>query len=172
MCELSIHYILHSDRQKTGDFVAAWCTALRNCAPQHHQWQAGQFSTKLEIYRAILNTMVVLRHLIGSDPSIQVADDDCLGNAAVTLHFEARPPKAALSIEQDKRSVVITDAQLGRNPLPGDPADVTQVTRQRGVARWLSLRHWIILLESNWVVVAVGFSVFMLLFCAVRLRHM
>ena len=118
------------------------------------------------------NTMVVLRHLVGSDPSIEFADEEHVGNAAVTLHFEPRPPKAAVSIEQEQRSVVITDPYSPRVPGAGDPADVTQVTRPRGVARWLTLNHWIILLESNWVVVVVGLSVLVLLVCAVRLRQM
>ncbi len=137
----------------------------------HESVGLAHFGVKLQIYRAILNTMVVLRHLVGSDPSIEFADEEYIGNAAVTLHFEPRPPKAAVSIEQDQRSVVIAEP-FARVPGPGDPADVTQVTRPRGVARWLTLNHWIILLESNWVVVVVGFSVLVLLICAVRLHQM
>ncbi len=115
--------------------------------------------------------MVVLRHLLGSDPSIEVADEEHLGASAITLHFEARLPKAALSIQQDSRSVVVSDTQIGRNATFGDPADVTQVTRTRGIARWLSPRHWIILLESNWVVFVVGLSVLVLLMCVVKLHR-
>ncbi len=114
--------------------------------------------------------MVVLRHLLGSDPRIEVADDELLGASAVTLHFDARQPKPALSIEQETRSVVVSEVQAARNSFSGDPADVTQVTRTRGIARWLSPRHWIILLESNWVVVVVGLSVLVLFICAVRLH--
>ncbi len=129
------------------------------------------FSVKLELCGAILNMMVVLRHLLGSDPSIEVADEERLGASAITLHFEARPPKAARSVEQDSRSVVVSDAQVGKNATFGDPADVTQVTRTRGIARWLSPSHWVILLESNWVVVVVGISVLVLLMCAVKLHQ-
>ncbi len=117
--------------------------------------------------------MVVLRHLIGSDPSIEVADEERREDATVTLHFEARPPKAALSIEQDARSVVIRDTQFGKkNACLGDPSDITQVTRTRGSARWLTLKHWIIFLESNWVAIFVGLSVLILMICAIRFRQM
>jgi hypothetical protein len=115
--------------------------------------------------------MVVLRHLLGSDPSIEVADEELFGTPAVTLHFDARQPKRALSFEQEPRSVVVSETQVVPIAFSGDPADVTQVTRTRGIARWLSPRHWIILLESNWVVVVVGLSVLVLLICAVRLHE-
>lgn len=145
---------------------------MSDCAFGQKAFADVRFGAELEMYRAILNTMVVLRHLVGSDPSIEFADEDCIGNAAVTLHFDPRPPKAAVSIEQDKRSVVITDAPYPKLPGAGDPADVTQVTRPRGVARWFTLNHWIILFETNWILLTVGLSVLVLLVCAVRLRHM
>jgi hypothetical protein len=116
--------------------------------------------------------MVVLRHLNGSDPHIEIADEEHGGNAVATLHFEPRPLKAARSIEHDTRSVVVSDRQLVKNVNVGEPADVTQVTRSRGNARWLTLSHWIILLESNWVVFVVGLSALILLICAFRLRHL
>ena len=115
--------------------------------------------------------MVVLRHLVGSDPSIEIADEQPGSDAALTLHFEARPPRAALSIRQDARSVVISDTQRGSNAVISDVSDVTQVTRTKGIARWLTLRHWVILLESNWVVLVVGLSVLVLLICAIKLRQ-
>jgi hypothetical protein len=116
--------------------------------------------------------MVVLRHLVGSDPSIEFADEDNIGNAAVTLHFNAQPPKAARRLEPDKHSVVINEAQGPKMPSGGDPADVTQVTRPRGAAKWLTASHWLVLLESNWVLFVIGLSVLGLLVCAVRLRRM
>jgi len=119
----------------------------------------------------MLKAMVILRHLVGSDPSIEIADEQPGNNAALTLHFEARPPRAALSIRQDTRSVVISDAQRGSTAIISDLSDVTQVTRTKGSARWLTSRHWVILLESNWVVVVVGLSVLVLLICAIKLRQ-
>ncbi len=131
----------------------------------------GSFGVSLEIYRATLNMMVVLRHLVGSDPSIEFADEESIGNAAVTQHFNAQPPKAARRIEPEKRSVVINEAQSAKMPMGVDPADVTQVTRPRGASKWLTASHWLILFETNWVVFVIGLSVLGLLVCAVRLRQ-
>jgi hypothetical protein len=114
--------------------------------------------------------MVVLRHLIGSDPSIEVADEETGAESAVTVLFDARPPKAALTVEQDQHSVVVRDIQVDSKALLSDVAEVTQVTRTKGIARLLSFRHWVIFVESNWVVAVVGLSVVALLICAIRLR--
>jgi hypothetical protein len=137
-----------------------------------YEFLRGAFGAKVELYGAILKLMVVLRHLVGSDPSIEVADEERRGEAAITLHFEARPPKAALSIEQDTRSVVLSDALFAKSAFLGDASDVTQVTRTRGIARWFTLRHWVILLESNWVVIVVGLSALVLVICAIRLYRL
>jgi hypothetical protein len=116
--------------------------------------------------------MVVLRHLVGTDPSIEFADGDNIGGHAVTQHFSAQAPRAAQRIEQDRRSVVINESQPLKMPVCGDPADVTQVTRPRGVAKWLAAKHWLVLLETNWVVFVVVLCVLGLLVYAVRRRLM
>lgn len=116
--------------------------------------------------------MAVLRRLGGSDPNIEVADEQRAGDALVPLHFDPRQPKAALSIEQDTRSVVVSDNPVMKNANLGDPSDVTQVTRARGIAKWFTVSHWVILFESNWVIIVVGLSAVALLICAIRLRQM
>jgi hypothetical protein len=112
--------------------------------------------------------MAVLRHLVGSDPSIAVSDEEIAAGVAVTLHFEARHPKPSHSIEQNTPSIVISNTPLGKHL--GNAAEVTHITRPRGMARWFSLNTWIILLESHWVFIALGLSVLALLICTAKLH--
>jgi len=107
-----------------------------------------------------------LRHLNGSNPTIEVCDSETASGTAVAVHFEARPPKAPHSVEQEIPSVVI-----GSTPPAKDGcAEVTHVTRPRGLARWLSLKVWVIAVERHWVFIALSIAVSALLICAAKLH--
>lgn len=110
--------------------------------------------------------MVVLRHLVGSDPNIQISDEESTLGSAVTVHFDARVPKAARRIDPEGQSVVVAEPGRTLNVV----VETTHVTRLRGVARWLSPNQWVITFENHWVFVAVGFCLVALLVCVARLR--
>ena len=110
--------------------------------------------------------MVDVRHSLGSDPNIEVPERESAPGSGTTVHFEARPPKAARCVEPEVKSVVV--AESGKNP--NVAAETTHVTRPRGVARWLSPSSWVIAFENHWVFIAVGLSLLALFVCAARLR--
>jgi len=112
--------------------------------------------------------MAVPRHLDGLDPHMEASEHEVDGGAPVSVHFEAHPLKAPRTIEQEPQSIVISNLVPGKNL--ASALDDTHVTRRRGVVRWLSLSTWIILLESQWVLVALGVSVLLLLVCAAKLH--
>lgn len=113
--------------------------------------------------------MVVLRHLNGSDPSIEVTDEEAGGEAAQTVYFQERPPKAALNLTQESRSVVIHDTLAP--PVAGDPTDVTQMSRQKRESRQSISQRLLVWIESHWVVVAIGLAIVTLALTAARLRR-
>jgi len=111
--------------------------------------------------------MVVLRHLDGSDPNIEFCNEESGPGSAVTMHFNARSPKAAHGLVPELPSVVVRDAQLASRL---SSAETTYITRPRGWARWLSPKLWVITLENHWVFVALGLLLVSLLFVATRMR--
>ena len=101
--------------------------------------------------------MVVLRHLSGSDPNIEVTDQEMGGDSALTVHFKERRPNAALDIEQDARSVVVHDAPavtLGS----GDPGEVTQVTRNKREVSGGTHGRWLVWAETHWIALVIALS--------------
>jgi hypothetical protein len=111
--------------------------------------------------------MVVLRHLSGSDPNIEVTDEEMGGDSAHTVHFTEHQPKAALEIEQDARSVVIHDTAIGT--ISGDPAEVTQVGRSKREPHGWTIGHFLVWLETRWVAVVIAVALLALLAYAVYL---
>ena len=148
--------------RRTG--VHRGCNADGNAVQSDTKPKSGKGSAKLD-------TMVVLRHMIGSDPSIEVAEEEPGNGSVVTVMFDAHPPRVARTIEQEQSSVVLRDARIGPDAWLSDIEQATQITRVRGIARLLSLRYWVIWLESNWVVAALGLSILALLFCSIRMRQ-
>jgi hypothetical protein len=100
--------------------------------------------------------MVDSRHLAGSNPDVQIADEETNPELPTTVHFDARPPRAATHVQPETRSVVIRE--LGGAPTPYDPADVTQTIRPRAgtLPRPGKVIAWV---ERHWVSLAIGVSV-------------
>ncbi len=100
--------------------------------------------------------MVVLRHLVDSEPDVQSATGDADPDVPTMVHFDARQPRAATQVEQESRSVVIRDP--GGSPAQYDPSDVTETIRPRAASRSV-LAKSIAWAEGHWVLLAIAVTV-------------
>jgi hypothetical protein len=113
--------------------------------------------------------MVVERHLAGSDPNIEVTDEELGGESARTVHFKERLPNAPRELSQEAQSVVIHDTV--RPAVVGDPTDVTQLSRKKREIRRSGPKQLVVWLESHWVALAIGVALMVLVVCAIRLHR-
>jgi hypothetical protein len=110
--------------------------------------------------------MTESRHPFGSDPDVEVADEAANASSPGTVHFDARPVRAARCIEQEVESVVIRQAC----PAPLDPADVTLTVRDRARSR-SALSRFVAWLEARWVLLIVALALPIALLLGVKLWH-
>jgi len=98
-------------------------------------------------------TMDVPRHLIGSDPDVQIASSQPDGDLPRAVHIDARPPCPVTHVQQEAKSIVITEPR-GLS-MSCDAADVTQTIRPRAHSS-TNMIAWV---EEHWVPLAVGVAV-------------
>ena len=110
--------------------------------------------------------MVPPEYVAEPEPEIESLEEQRDVDDPVTVHFDARPLRAATRLEQESRSVVVRETSS--NAPPRDPGDVTVTLRARAGARpgQSGLVAWV---EARWVVAAVALAIPLVLLLGVTL---